>query len=238
VQPYYSQDGIDIFLGDCLDVLPQLGPVDHCITDPPYGVGFKYESHVDSPETYQDDVARAVLASESLVSNGWMCVYQSASTARSWPAWFPREWRLVAMPKTFVQIRPVGVGRPQWATDYVLVWSVGEPQSGSGAARDWHVCETSNIAARPVGHPCPRPETGLVWLLECFTDPGDLILDPFMGSGTTLVAAKRLGRRAIGIEREQKYCDIAIRRLAQSVLPLEQAPSPVQADFLDDTDAA
>jgi DNA modification methylase len=69
-------------------------------------------------------------------------------------------------------------------------------------------------------HPCPKPESLMRELVELFTDPGETILDPFMGSGTTLVAAKRLGRKAIGIELEEKYCAIAAERLRQNALDL------------------
>jgi site-specific DNA-methyltransferase (adenine-specific) len=70
------------------------------------------------------------------------------------------------------------------------------------------------------GHPCQKPLSWATWLIARACDPGNTVLDPFMGSGTTLVAAKQLGRRAIGIEIEQKYCDIAIERLRQGVLKL------------------
>ena len=70
-------------------------------------------------------------------------------------------------------------------------------------------------------HPCPKPEPLMGDLVTQFTDPGDLILDPFMGSGTTLVAAKRLGRKAIGIELEERYCEIAAKRLAQGALSFD-----------------
>ena len=69
-------------------------------------------------------------------------------------------------------------------------------------------------------HPTQKPEALMQWCLG-FTKTARTVLDPFMGSGTTLVAAKRLGRRAIGIELEEKYCEIAARRLAQGALPLE-----------------
>ena len=70
-------------------------------------------------------------------------------------------------------------------------------------------------------HPTTKPLPLMAEIVRDFTQPSDTILDPFMGSGTTLVAAKRLGRKAIGIEREEKYCEIAAKRLAQGALPLE-----------------
>src|SRR5207244_1468137 len=70
------------------------------------------------------------------------------------------------------------------------------------------------------GHPCPKPLRWATSLVETFSLPGGLVLDPFMGSGTTVVAAKELGRRAIGIEIEERFCEMAIRRLSQQVLGL------------------
>jgi len=72
----------------------------------------------------------------------------------------------------------------------------------------------------PIDHPSPKPIPLMQRLLEVVTEPGDLILDPFMGSGATLRAAKNLGRKAIGIDSIESYCDVAAMRLRQEVLAL------------------
>jgi site-specific DNA-methyltransferase (adenine-specific) len=123
----------------------------------------------------------------------------------------------VAYPKTFVQILK-GRG-PIKATDFALAWPIGEPLTPRGHGRDWCVSETSDMTQRP-DHPCPRPPAQMLHAVDTFSVAGQLVLDPFCGSGTTLWAAKNLGRRAIGIEIEERYCEIAARRCAQEVLNL------------------
>ena len=88
-------------------------------------------------------------------------------------------------------------------------------QSSVGYLSVWSIRHEEN-KPHPVAYPVDIP----IRCIEATTDPGDLVLDPFMGSGTTLVAARQLGRRAIGIEIEERYCEIAAKRLAQHALPL------------------
>jgi DNA modification methylase len=104
---------------------------------------------------------------------------------------------------------------PSWATDYALLWEVGEAKQ-KGKGRDWKVSDTANMKFHR-GHPCARPLAQMLFLIDILSEEGDLVIDPFCGTGTTLRAAKDLGRKAIGIEIEEKYCEIAARRLDQGV---------------------
>jgi len=227
--PYYQDDWTTIYHGDCREIIPRMDSVDSVIVDPPYGIGFReYYTHDDNPGDYEALLRDSVFEAEKLVSNGWMCVFQTAKKCREWAKMFDREWRLIACAKNFVQILP-NAG-PIWSCDYALVWQIGNVSTPKGKGRDWHIANTSDMRSRPKGHPCPRPIDQMCFIVETFSVCDQTILDPFMGSGTTLRAAKNLGRKAIGIEIEECYCEIAARRLQQEVFnfaPVEE-PQPEQ----------
>ena len=232
---YYEHAGIVIYHADCRDVLPHLPKVDLVLTDPPYGIGFAdYASHEDDPLEYHRWLWPTLEMCESLVIDGWMCIFQSETRARDWAGAFPREWRLFALAKNFGQIRREAIARQ---TDYALYWSIGVPawpprENVGILLRNWFLSHDCSVPSKRVPHPCPRPLDAMRYMVQCFAAPESLILDPFMGSGTTLVAAKQLGRRAIGIEIEERYCEIAVKRLAQEVFDFTPAPEPPQQETL------
>lgn len=227
MKPYYEHAGITIYHGDCRDVLPQIEKSNLVLTDPPYGVGFNYgNGYKDSHSGYGEFLRTWLELAESLTDR--CAVFQSARNVTWWSAWFgQRAYRLIAIPKLFAQWN---VGSDvQWSTDYVLYWRPGEESAGPKQSdakehapehtpRDFFVSsDVCRVGMRP-DHPCPRPMDAMRFLVDTLSQTGQLIVDPFMGSGTTVKAAKDLGRRAIGIEIEEKYCEIAAKRLSQEVL--------------------
>lgn len=85
----------------------------------------------------------------------------------------------------------------------------------------------ANVTGKKAIHPTQKPVALMAYLILTYTNPGETVLDFAVGSGTTLVAAKNLGRRAIGIERELEYIKIAARRLEQQVLPFGEDKEPI-----------
>lgn len=214
---------ITLLCGDCLELMRDLpdGSVDAVVTDPPYGVGFQYTMHDDSPDEYSG-IWERVFAAEGKVGRGYIAVYQPELRAKSWASDVLRDWHLIALGRNFVQ---GGRGDIVSATDYVLWWRIGErrgrPKDWQEVfARDWFVCDTTPTHRDPLscGHPCPRPVDGCAYLVRCFTRPGDTILDPFMGSGTTGVACVQTGRNFIGMEIDPGYFAIAQKRIAEAQL--------------------
>lgn len=216
-EPYYERDGITIFCADCRDILPLLGPVDLVLTDPPYNAGVDYGRLVNDslPWSGYRKLMGDVLAELERLSNGPILIFSSVTAMFHLAAVSPPRW-VCAWTKPLSLAHRVGGSPflPHWepCLIYGQVWGDG------GRVPNYHLSDvwSCNPEAERNGHPCPKPIQLIRRLVRII--PGDTILDPFMGSGTTLRAAKDLGRRAVGIEIEEKYCEIAVKRLAQEVL--------------------
>jgi site-specific DNA-methyltransferase (adenine-specific) len=227
VKPYYEHGGITIYHGDCREVLPTLGPVDHVITDPPYGIGYStgYRTGVVRSSTRLiNDLLVAPLLNDTFAAmapllNDTAAVY------------------VFAAPLKLDEV--LRVLRSFWDVANVLCWDKGNCTAGDLATtygqrweaivyarrgrpafkrRDRDVLAFSRGNSRRYLHPTQKPISLLRYLIERHPD-ASVVLDPFMGSGTTLCAAKDIGRKAIGIEIEERYCEIAAKRLEQQVLP-------------------
>jgi site-specific DNA-methyltransferase (adenine-specific) len=212
-----------LYCGSMEDVLPTLGRFDAVVTDPPYGVGFKYASHDDSNEGYME-WCDTWFRSLSSVCGGPIAISCGISNITAWPK---PTWVLCWH-------KPASMGR----------CSVGfnnwEPVLLYGKSRG---SQTVDVFVAPIvadntieGHPCPKPLGWATQLVGRLTRRDDLILDPFAGSGTTGVACINLGRRFIGIEIEPRYFEIACRRIeqayAQPRLAIDVPQKPVQTDML------
>ena len=208
MEPYYEKDGQTIYLGDCREVLPTLD-ADVLVTDPPFGIGFASGQHGkfkgnqiqnDNDTRCRDEVLLAWGNRPALVFGRW-------------------DNPIIEARQVIVWDKGEGVGMGDlsipWKPNWEMIFILGTGFVGnrtSGVIRDSSVVSWSSKGRL---HPNMKP-LGLLQklIVKC---PLGLILDPFMGSGTTLVAAKLLGRKAIGIEIEEKYCSIAAKRLEQKV---------------------
>jgi site-specific DNA-methyltransferase (adenine-specific) len=219
VKPYYDEDGITIYHGDCRDVLPHVSHVDLVLTDPPYGIdgarglGGKrmkgdYSGGFEDTAVYIRDVVVPVVI--GLIQRA-TCVVVTPGNANF--AHYPQ-------PDSFgVFYQPAAVGlQPFGNVDAQPILYYGTAGGGRmGKPCSFVLTETPERN----GHPCPKPFKAWKKLLATVARPGQQVLDPFMGSGTTLVVAKQMGHAAIGIELNEAYCEIAANRLAQGALPLE-----------------
>ncbi len=213
---------IVLYQGDALAVLPSLasGSVDAVVADPPFGIGFKYAAHDDTSEGYGAWLWSVLSECERcLKPGGPVFVWQAMPNVRHFAEWFPRDYRIFAAAKNFVQMRPTPM---QYAWDPVVVWwkEGGKPYTTGNGNRDFHVADTAsrvsnkrNIERR---HPCPRPLDQVSLVVEQWCPPNGVVLDPFLGSGTTPLACYRADRRFIGCEIDPDYFCIACQRLEKA----------------------
>lgn len=210
MKPYYESGGITIYHGDCREVLPSLALVDLVLTDPPYGVEMNYGGgYKDTfPEWVElIDSALPMLRAKSRAT--LLCTSKIEGEAHLWKHHTPDYrlcWYKGAMPTRCF------VGFKDWET--VFVWG----RCWTNPIHDFFRAPTEAFGTD--GHPCPKHTEWYARLMGKLTSPGMTVLDPFLGSGTMVRAAKNLGRNAIGIEREERFCEIAARRLDQEVLAL------------------
>ena len=194
--PYYSDDLVTIYHGDCREVMPE---ADVVLTDPPYGVS-KAKWDDDIPDMAWLDRARS-FASIVAFTPGLRPLFRYPSP----------DWIIAWARPASTQANGLG-GINNW--EPVLVY--GRRPLRTDLVTLSHPGRTNETG----DHPTPKPLDLYRRLAELLSRPGETILDPFMGSGTTLVAAKSLGRKAIGIEIEERYCEIAATRCSQEVLGL------------------
>ncbi len=197
MKPYYDHAGITIFLGDCRDIIPQLPKVDLVLTDPPYGIarvmkGGKGTGHwtLLSEGNPWDNEAPDLdfLKGKANTTIIWGGNYFPLTPSRCWLVWD----KLNAVPTMGqCELAWTSMDRPIQRFE----WPVGRVE---------------------YGHPTEKPLPLISWSIQESRTTGS-VLDPFMGSGTTLRAAKDLGRSAIGIEIHEPYAEIAAKRLSQEV---------------------
>lgn len=213
--PYYQDEFSTIYHGDCREILPLLEPVDLVLTDPPYGIGYNAKkSNLPNSKIFNDIIGDDrepdlnhlfELSQESnLVVFG----------ANNFPTQLPHRGRWICWDKRVNPKADAMLGSP-----FELAWC----NKKSGFDRIVRLMHGGvvNQDHRQIGrvHPTQKPVGLFITIIKWYAD-ANIILDPYLGSGTTLVAAKNLGRKAIGIELEEEYCEIAVKRLRQGVLPL------------------
>jgi site-specific DNA-methyltransferase (adenine-specific) len=220
MKPYYSHAGITIYHGDCREVLPSVPACQLVLTDPPYNevnresAGLRNLDRGSADSLPIEIPSLADLLAESCL--GSLYVWCGTEQVSEWKRMF------------------VALG---WSVRQ-CIWRKSNPSPMNGEHIWLSAFENCIFAKRsgaifnafcapPIwdgptepdsGHPCAKPIWLFSALIKASTNEGQAVLDPFMGSGTTLRAAKDLGRKAIGIEIEEKYCEIAAKRLSQEVL--------------------
>jgi site-specific DNA-methyltransferase (adenine-specific) len=212
-KPYYQDEAVTIYHGDCRAIMAELPKVDLVLTDPPYGMSWVSNRRA---------VKHMAIANDDALP---LDLIELAMTKATRASYFFCRWdNLMQMPKPKQVLAWVknNHGSGDLLHTHAPMWEACcfYPVIRDGGGGHEFIKRTPDVLfADKTGndlHPTEKPVGLMGQLIEC--NVGELILDPFMGSGTTLRAAKDLSRKAIGIELEEKYCEIAAKRMAQEVL--------------------
>ncbi len=246
--------GQRLILGDCLEVMPTLGRFDHVFSDPPYE-----QSLHDAKNSLRgrlrndggaelsgldfagiDDIRGDVVDTASGICDGWFIAFCTIEGVSKWADEINRS--PIKYKRACIWVKPDstpqlnGQGPAQGAECFVTGWAgKGKAKWNAGGKRGVYK-HTVNPPDRQGGHPTEKPWRLFAELITDFTSEAQTILDPFMGSGTTLVACQKLGRQGTGIEIDPDYFDIACKRVDEAtrqpdLLIDAPAPQPVQEDM-------
>ncbi len=207
-------EGVALYCGDCREIAPTLSKVDAVVTDPPYGTSVTgWDVSID-PSLVWKLLTLCEGYSVFFYSNTRLAHLLNAVRDHGHDAWVAVWHKMNAM----------GFERrfaPQWVP--IVIAYKGNPRFWG---QDMFACP---IRVQDIDHPTPKQPAVTEWLVTSSTTRGETILDPFMGSGTTGVAAVKLGRKFIGIEIEPKYFEIACRRISDALARPDlfiEAPKP------------
>jgi site-specific DNA-methyltransferase (adenine-specific) len=246
IRPFYQDEFVTLFHGDCRKILPTLGHVDVTITDPPYSE--KTQASVRSREMKPWDRSAGGAASSRVIDLGFepltdalreLAAVEIARLTRRWALVFSDAesdylWRAALTAAGLDYVRTGAWIRensaPQFSGDRPAAGfeavTICHPRgrkrwNGGGKRAVWSVPIVSNRGHNGVRtHPAQKPDQLMRTLVDQFSEPGETILDPYAGSGSTLLAAAFLGRRAIGIERDEQFCRSAAQRLMNAQLTI------------------
>lgn len=201
-RPYYEDNWVTIYNCDSLDILQTINEIDLVLTDPPYGVAFgdTWDKSIPLPEKWLYPLfgkAKTILITPG---NGNFYFYPNPKWVLSW--FRPASVQRARGSSCFSHWEPILLyGENLFPYDAKRI----NANTGTGQVKDFHEC--------------PKPLDLFKWLIVNSKIDG-IVVDPFMGSGTTLLAAKELNMKAIGIEINEKYCELAATRLSQEVMDL------------------
>ena len=209
--PFYKDSHVTIYHGDCEEIMPHLETADLLLTDPPYGIGESSKKQASrSVKAAQRDYGEydwdgkppaAGLIDAMMLKAKWRIVwggnYFNVPPSSCWLVWDKDNGN-----NDFADCELAWTNMPKAVRKIRYRWQ-GMLQERMGKDKEERV------------HPTQKPLSVMIWAINQAPDDVATIIDPFMGSGTTLVAAKELGKRAIGIERDLRYCQAAVKRLRQ-----------------------
>lgn len=196
---YYRNDSGVLYCGDCLEIMPELEPVDLVLTDPPYGVDINYSNFTDDSIKHQEyiNIFMPIICLKAPV------IALSCGIVNIWK-YPPADWVLCWHKPFSVGHSPFGANN--W--EPVLVYS----KKGRRCERQSDYFNATFMKYE-CNHPCPKPIAFAFEIIRILSKKQESICDPFLGSGTTAIACERLNRRWIGIEISEKYAEIAAKRI-------------------------